>query len=42
MTKCAWCNKIMEKQESDELTSHGICEECYSRIKKEIEDQIGH
>jgi hypothetical protein len=41
-TMCAWCNR--ETGEKDDKgvngTSHGICKECFTRLMRELEDEI--
>ena len=35
--ECAWCGEIM-KDEKTKKVSHGICEKCYKKFKKQIEE----
>lgn len=30
---CAWCKKVIEKDDSTDIATHGICEECQKKIK---------
>lgn len=32
---CAWCKKIMGEKEPDQSgTTHGICDECFAKLKE--------
>ena len=40
---CAWCGKDMAERNGnhEEGVTHGMCEECFTKIKTKIKDENG-
>lgn len=36
---CAWCGKNMGKKKGIEGTTHGMCQECYDKEIKKMENE---
>lgn len=34
---CAWCGKVIGREGDDDRISHGLCEECYAVLERELE-----
>lgn len=39
--ECGWCGEVLEPDEGDERTSHGVCEACARRFLADEPRRVG-